>query len=164
MFRILFLLFVFMPILEILVLINVGALIGAWQTIAIVIITAWLGAYRVKQQGMATYQSVQHKLHTGEMPSDEIIGALLLLVSGVLLITPGFITDIFGFLILWPVTRQMMINLVKKKLIVHSSVSQQGFSQSFHHQSFDSFEQGQPPSVDKVKDNTTIEGEFERKN
>ncbi|MDN3653702.1 FxsA family protein [Thalassotalea ponticola] len=117
MFKVLFLLFIIMPIIEIMVLINVGAFIGALPTILLVIITAWLGATMVRQQGLTTYQSVQHKLAQGQMPSDEIIAALLLLVAGVLLLTPGFITDAFGLALLWPVSRSAIVKLVQQQLL-----------------------------------------------
>ena len=68
MFRFLFILFIVVPIIEIMVLMNVGAWLGVWPTIAIVIITAWLGAKNVKQQGIATLNSVQTKMAQGEMP------------------------------------------------------------------------------------------------
>ena len=96
MFRVFFFLFIVVPIIEIAVLMQVGALLGAWPTVAIVIITAWLGAKNVRQQGIATIQSVQTKMAQGEAPSDEIVAGLLLLVAGILLVTPGFVTDFFG--------------------------------------------------------------------
>lgn len=131
MFKILFLLFIGMPILEIMLLMHVGELFGAWPTIGLVIITAWLGAGMVRQQGLATFQSVQIKLNQGEMPSDEIIAALLLMVAGVLLLTPGFITDILGLLILWPVSRSAIVGLLKKNIVVGQPNSH-GFAQNFY--------------------------------
>ena len=77
MFRLLFALFVIIPIIEITVLMQVGELIGAWPTIAIVIVSAWLGAKYVRQQGIATLQSVQAKMAQGEMPSSEIVTGLM---------------------------------------------------------------------------------------
>ncbi|QBY03903.1 FxsA family protein [Thalassotalea sp. HSM 43] len=143
MFRVLFLLFIIMPIIEIMVLMNVGALIGALPTIVLVIVTAWLGAKMVRQQGLATYQSVQHKLAQGQMPSDEIIAALLLLVAGVLLLTPGFITDGFGLALLWPVSRGAIVKLVQQQLaksqkngsaFFYTNVNQQQDFQDFYQQ------------------------------
>ena len=173
MFRVLFILFIVVPIIEIMVLMNVGAILGAWPTIAIVIITAWLGAKNVKQQGIATLQSVQTKMAQGEMPSDEIVAGLLLLIAGVLLVTPGFVTDFFGLSLLVPQVRTALIRSVQQQLKTASSRSNQGFG--FHSQSFGQkpFEQ-QPfnnspfdqPSND-LQDNKhqgkTLDGEFERK-
>ncbi|OKY27300.1 MULTISPECIES: FxsA family protein [Thalassotalea] len=158
MFRILFFLFIVIPIIEIMVLMQVGALIGAWPTIAIVVITAWLGAKNVKQQGIATLQSVQDKMAQGEAPSNEIVAGLLLLVAGVLLVTPGFVTDFFGLSLLIPQVRNGLINAVQKQLSQHTVVHTQQFG--FHQQSpFDQEEQ-QP---EQRNENKTIEGEFERK-
>lgn len=172
MFKVLFLLFIVMPIVEIMVLMNVGSLIGALPTIAIVILTAWIGAAMVRQQGMATYQSVQNKLAQGQVPSDEIIAAMLLLVAGVLLLTPGFITDGFGLLLLWPVSRGVMVKAVQQQMAKSKANGAQGstffysnFQQSNHQQSpFNDVEQNQ--QANHINDNNskqTIDGEFERK-
>jgi len=158
MFKVLFILFVVVPIIEIAVLMQIGSWLGVWPTIAIVIITAWLGAKNVKQQGIATLHSVQNKMATGEMPSDDIVAGLLLLVAGVLLVTPGFVTDIFGLSLLVPAVRKSLIGAVQQGLNVHT-VS----GASFHHQQSTPFEQTSPfESVEKGQRNT-IEGEYERK-
>ncbi|MDG1750408.1 MAG: FxsA family protein [Thalassotalea sp.] len=168
MFRVLFLLFIIVPIIEIMVLINVGAWLGAWPTIAIVIITAWLGAKNVKQQGIATLNSVQTKMAQGEMPSDEIVAGLLLLVAGVLLVTPGFVTDFFGLSLLIPQVRKALINSVQQHLKTANVNSGSGFSfysQTFNQNSFD-----QSPFNNETNDlhdhkhkGQTLDGEFERK-
>jgi len=106
MFRLLFVLFIIIPIIEISVLMQVGELLGMWLTIGIVILSAWIGAKYVRQQGLATLQSVQAKMAQGEVPSSEIVTGLMLLVAGVLLVTPGFVTDIFGLSLLVPSIRQ----------------------------------------------------------
>ena len=93
MFRLLFVLFIIIPVIEIFVLMQVGAVLGVWPTIAMVIFTAWLGAKYVRQQGISTLNSVQTKMAEGQMPSDEIVTGLLLLVAGMFLVTPGFVTD-----------------------------------------------------------------------
>jgi len=172
MFRFLFLLFIIVPIIEIMVLMNVGAWLGAWPTIAIVIITAWLGARNVKQQGIATLNSVQTKMAQGEMPSDEIVAGVLLLVAGVLLVTPGFVTDFFGLSLLVPQVRKALIKSVQGHLV--NSKSSAGFTyQSDIHNHQDPFNQS--PFQDSFKDSLnenekslhhrgeTLEGEFKRK-
>ena len=172
MFKVLFLLFIVMPIVEIMVLMNVGSLIGALPTIGIVILTAWIGAAMVRQQGMATYQSVQNKLAQGQVPSDEIIAAMLLLVAGVLLLTPGFITDGFGLLLLWPVSRAVIVKAVQAKMAKSKANPNQGstfFYSNFHQSSqqqssFDDIEENQHANhINDSKSNKTIDGEFERK-
>jgi len=135
MFRILFALFIIVPIIEITVLMQVGELIGAWPTVTIVIVSAWLGAKYVRQQGLATLQSVQTKMAQGEMPSSEIVTGLMLLVAGVLLVTPGFVTDIFGLSLLVPAVRQSLANTVQKH-IKTSHGSAFGTGAHFHSSTF----------------------------
>ena len=91
----LFLLFIVMPIAEIAVLIQVGGAIGGWTTIGIVILTAVIGTAMLRQQGLATLNKAQMRAQQGEMPAQQLLEGLLLLIGGVLLLTPGFITDFF---------------------------------------------------------------------
>lgn len=165
MFRILFLLFIIVPIIEISVLMQVGEWLGAWPTVAIVIVTAWLGAKNVRQQGIATLNSVQTKMAQGQMPSDEIVTGLLLLVAGVTLITPGFVTDAFGLLLLVPFVRKSLVAVVQKHMVsVNTQQSSFGFhSQQFHQEN--PFEQPNPESRQNptINKGQTLEGEFERK-
>jgi len=104
----LFLLFVIMPIVEIAVLIKVGGAIGGWTTIGIVILTAIVGTAMLRQQGMATLAKAQQRMQGGEMPAQQMLEGLLLLIGGVLLLTPGFITDFFGFCTLVPISREFL--------------------------------------------------------
>jgi UPF0716 protein FxsA len=164
MFRLLFILFIIVPIIEIMVLMNVGALLGVWPTIAIVIITAWLGAKNVKQQGIATLNSVQTKMAQGEMPSDEIVAGLLLLVAGVLLVTPGFVTDFFGLSLLIPSVRNALIKSVQSHLVMKQSSA--GFTyQSNVHNEQPPFNNDNHRNEGQLKHHQgeTLDGEFERK-
>ena len=172
MFRILFLFFVIVPIIEITVLIHIGELLGAWPTIAIVIFTAWLGAKNVRQQGIATLQSVQNKMSHGEMPSGEIITGLLLLIAGILLVTPGFVTDIFGLLLLVPKIRALLINTVQQHIQVNQVMYGANFTQSNTASNNDDdsdipFKDTPFHNKEKTKisphKGQTIDGEFERK-
>jgi len=169
MFRFLFILFIVVPIIEIMVLMNVGAWLGAWPTIAIVIITAWLGAKNVKLQGIATLNSVQTKMAQGEMPSDEIVAGLLLVVAGVLLVTPGFVTDFFGLSLLIPNVRNMLIKSVQAHLVMNKNAAGFTYQSSAHNQQQEPFSQSpfqQNLSSDKPIEHhqgETLEGEFERK-
>jgi len=104
----LFILFIVMPIVEIAVLIQVGGAIGGWTTIGIVILTAIIGTAMLRQQGIATLNKAQLRMRNGEMPAQQMIEGLLLLIGGVLLLTPGFITDFFGFCTLFPVSRRYL--------------------------------------------------------
>lgn len=184
MFRVLFALFIIVPIIEITVLMQVGELIGAWPTVAIVIVSAWLGAKYVRQQGLATLQSVQTKMAQGEMPSSEIVTGVMLLVAGVLLVTPGFVTDIFGLLLLVPNVRQALARSVQTH--IHTSQGAAfGASTHFHSSTFtqtgghtyeneadssqvessDVFTQDPPVLSEKTQHQSkTIEGDFKQKN
>ena len=172
MFRVLFVLFVVIPIIEIAVLMQVGSLLGAWPTVAIVILTAWFGAKNVRQQGLSTMQSVQHKMNAGEMPSNEIITSFLLLVAGVLLITPGFITDAFGLLLLVPAVRSILLVNVQKHMATSAAsktFNAQGgrtFDAEYDSNAANDFSSSSAsnhkPSANLHQGNT-IEGEFERK-
>ncbi|NCF82513.1 MAG: FxsA family protein, partial [Proteobacteria bacterium] len=95
-FFLLLLLFFTVPLVEIYVLLEVGGAIGVLPTIAMVVLTAVIGAGLIRAQGLATLGRVQQQLERGELPAVGIIEAALLLVAGALLLTPGFVTDTIG--------------------------------------------------------------------
>jgi len=105
-FRILFLVFLVVPLVEIYLLIKVGGLIGALPTVFLVVFTAVLGAFLLRMQGLSTLARVQAALARGELPAMEILEGAVLLVAGALLLTPGFFTDTLGFLALVPNIRR----------------------------------------------------------
>jgi UPF0716 protein FxsA len=150
----LFLLFAILPIVEIAILINVGEQIGGWYTVAIVILTAFAGAHLVRQQGLSTLMQAQQKMQAGTMPEQEMAEGLLLVIAGVLLVTPGFITDGIGFLLSLPMTRP----LIAKSLV--KGLSMRMTNTSFN-SNFSQHQQQQPHSTEQYED--IIEGEFERK-
>jgi len=113
--RYLLFLFIFMPILEIGVLIRVGGWLGLWPTLVIVILTAVLGTWMLRQQSTATLQVAQNRLQAGELPAQQIFEGLLLLVGGVLLVTPGFVTDAFGFVCLIPWSRRWLAGQIASR-------------------------------------------------
>jgi len=106
--RYIFLLFVVVPIVEIALLIQVGSYIGVWSTVAIVILTAALGSWLLRQQGLATMTTARTKLNSGAVPATELLEGLILVFGGALLLTPGFFTDAVGFLCLLPPSRRWM--------------------------------------------------------
>ena len=109
-----FLLFIIIPIIEISIFITIGSSIGILNTIAIILTTALVGIYLVRRQGIKLLFDAQKNLSQGVMPTEEIKGGIFLLISGLLLITPGFFTDIIGFSVfLKPV--QGIITLKAKK-------------------------------------------------
>jgi UPF0716 protein FxsA len=105
---VLFLLFLAIPLLEIYCLILVGSWIGALPTVLLVILTAALGAALARHQGLATLQRLQATLARGELPALELFEGVILLVGALLLLTPGFITDLAGFVCLFPVSRRAL--------------------------------------------------------
>jgi len=109
----LLILFVIVPVTELYILIEVGKKIGSLTTIVIIIFTGILGAYLVKNQGFMILKKIQNDLNDGIMPGDSLIQGAIILAGGILLLTPGFVTDIVGFIFLIPVSR----NVVKKYLL-----------------------------------------------
>lgn len=116
MFGILFLLFTVIPALELYLLFKIGAQIGLAQTLFIIISTGFIGANLVKSQGLKILMEIQNELGRGGVPSNAILKGLLMLVGGVLMITPGFITDVIGILLVLPIT-QDIIGLFLKPLL-----------------------------------------------
>ena len=94
-----FLIFIIIPIIEISIFITVGSNIGILNTIAIILLTAMVGIFLVRRRGLSLLFSARQNMHDGVMPTNEIKGGIFLLISGLLLITPGFFTDCIGFAI-----------------------------------------------------------------
>jgi len=105
MFRLLVLILIVVPIIEMWGLISVGKWIGAWPTIGLVILTGVLGAWLAKREGLQVLQLVRLQLSRGEVPSQVVLDGICILVGGAVLLTPGFLTDAMGFLLLVPFTR-----------------------------------------------------------
>ena len=111
--RFLFLLFVLIPIVEIVLLINVGQAIGGWYTVGLVLLSAFIGVNMLRQQGLSTLMRARSRMDGGEIPAQEMIEGLILAVGGALLITPGFVTDFFGFCCLIPAVRLGFVKRLK---------------------------------------------------
>jgi UPF0716 protein FxsA len=111
----LFLAFTLIPIVEIYLLIEVGGVIGAFNTVALVIATGFAGAYLARLQGIQTMMQVRYSLQQGLMPAEQILDALIIFVAGIVLLTPGFITDTAGLLLLIPETRNYFKRFLKIK-------------------------------------------------
>ena len=115
MFGKLFLLFALVPVAEIYVLVSVGGAIGAFPTIALVILTALAGAHLARLQGMSIMLRIRENLDQGFMPAEELLDGLLVFLAGMVLLAPGFLTDICGLLILLPGTRGNFKQWLRKK-------------------------------------------------
>jgi len=149
MFRLLFLLFLIIPAIEIALFIHIGGAIGVIATLLLILVTAILGVILLRLQGLITLARVQESLNRGEVPAVELIEGLMLLLSGALLLTPGFFTDVVGFAVLIPgVRRGVAIGLLSHLNII-TAVG------------------GKPPSGPNVytdsEGHRTIEGEYKRK-
>ena len=111
----LFLAFTLIPFSELYLLIKIGYYLGAFNTILVVIVTGLLGAYLAKLQGIKTMMRVRESMNRGELPAEEMLDALLIFVAGIVLLTPGFITDLAGLVILVPNTRSLFKQWLRKK-------------------------------------------------
>jgi UPF0716 protein FxsA len=116
MFRYLFLLFLLVPLIEIYFLIQVGRWIGAGWTVFFVVATAVVGVALLKQQGIDTLQRAQQSVNRGGLPAVEMLEGVALVFSGAFLLTPGFVTDTLGFVLLVPPLRRYLI-----KSLMHSN-------------------------------------------
>ncbi|MBF8268560.1 MAG: Biotin--acetyl-CoA-carboxylase ligase [Gammaproteobacteria bacterium] len=136
-FRSLVVLLIVVPLLELYILIQMGSMIGVIPTIAICVLTSVAGAALLRYQGLRAITHLQTKLAQGEFPAQDLLEGVILLIGGVLLLTPGFFTDVFGFICLVPTFRYHIARLFGK-LIVHGS------------------------SANSVRRSVTLEGEFQR--
>ena len=108
--RLLFLLFILFPILEMVVLIKVGGVIGAWNAVGLVLVSALAGIEVMRRQGFRNALTLREKMAAGELPAVDMVESLAIMLGGVLMIIPGFITDIAGVFLLIPPVRQLLIN------------------------------------------------------
>lgn len=118
MFPILLFLFIAVPVIEIALFIQVGGVLGVWPTIALVLLTAIVGASLVRSQGLQTLLTVQQRLAQGQLPAQQILEGVMLAVAGVLLLTPGFFTDILGMLVLLPAPRAYFAKQLMSRVVV----------------------------------------------
>lgn len=114
--------FVGLPIIEIVVIIKVGGLIGAWPTVGFIILSAVLGSAMVRAQGFHVLMRAQENLDRGVFPAEELFHGVALLVAGLMLITPGFVTDAFGLALLIPPVRRVLGRLVWRWMMAPDSV------------------------------------------
>nr|WP_284676650.1 FxsA family protein [Vibrio sinus] len=139
--------FIAIPVIEIAIFIQVGSVIGLWPTAALVLISAFVGASLVRSQGLKMLISVQQRLQRGEIPTQEIFEGVMLAVAGFLLITPGFLTDLMGMILLLPLPRKHLSQYVMKKAEIKMA-TRGGFNQA---------------PFGKDETGSTYEGEYETK-
>jgi UPF0716 protein FxsA len=113
---ILVLLFVVIPIVEILVIIQVGQAIGAWWTVLLLVADSILGAWLLRREGARTWRAFREALQVGRWPGDEVAQGAMVIVGGTLLLTPGFVTDVVGFVLLIPASRRILSRTVRARV------------------------------------------------
>ena len=148
------LLFIGVPVIEIATFIQVGDIIGLWPTIAIVILTAFIGTALLRQQGISTLMRAQSAMNEGRMPAEELFDGVCLLLAGAFLLTPGFITDCIGFLLFFPPFRSLIRLKAKDFLKNKGSIHVAGMGTQNPHQ-----RQNQPQPNEK--NSTIIDADFE---
>ncbi|MDP5255443.1 MULTISPECIES: FxsA family protein [unclassified Vibrio] len=124
----LFLLIVCVPIIEITLIIQLGSWLGIGWTLALIIFTAVVGAALVKQQGVAVIARAQHQWQQGQVPAKTMVEGLALALAGLMLLTPGFMTDAIGLALLFPPWRQKIAQTLMERIVVRSAHQGDGFS------------------------------------
>lgn len=168
MFKILLLFFILIPIAEIALFIQIGDKIGLSATLFVVIITAIVGVNLLKQQGFRAWQNIQNTMAQGQVPAIEMAAGAQLLFAGGLLLTPGFLTDIIGFVLMVPQIRQFLA-----KKLIGAGLLQTNHQRGFSYSSYSCYNSNSSTQSDDHKNsfsdhgknggNRTIEGEFEEK-
>ena len=148
------LVFFLTPIIEMYLLIEVGGYIGAWPTIGLVMLTAVIGVGLLRVQGFATLTRGLGRLEGGELPAREVVEGVLLAVAGALLLTPGFVTDAFGFALLTPPFRAALADRLLARVQVHGAAGSGAFGPAGPDGPRGNAQRPAAPGV--------LEGEFER--
>lgn len=134
----LILIFVITPAVELALLVKIGDLIGFWPTVGLIFVTGIIGSALTRRQGLSTWRRFQQRIAGGELPGQELVDGVIILVSGALLITPGVVTDLIGFLGLLPWSRLLLRNYLlrrfQKTVVSGARVS---FGGGFHGESDD---------------------------
>jgi UPF0716 protein FxsA len=128
------LLFIFLPMVELYLLIMLGSRIGAMPTIGLIVFTGLLGASLARQQGLSVLSRIQKEMASGKPPTQELVEGALVVVGGIVLLTPGIITDIFGFSLLLPSIRKALCRTLTKSFTkkVDRSTGFSHFSNGFN--------------------------------
>lgn len=150
-------LFIVVPIAELYVIIQVGQAIGVWPTLALLLADAILGSLLLKHQGLAAWRRFNKALAERRFPGTEVVDGLLIVVGATLLLTPGFITDIFGLIFLIPPTRAIVRAILKRFTIGRFTVVGMGMPGGFGRGPGPGSGNGQPPSRDYDFDVTAEE-------
>jgi UPF0716 protein FxsA len=150
--------FIIIPLIELVVILKVNSFIGIGWTLGLIIVTAFVGVKLLRQQGISTLLRANEKMQQGQMPAQELAEGFLLALAGALLLTPGFVTDAFGFMLLVPAMRKALVHKVIAFITprMMSGASFQSTS-TFETGSFKDVYSQKDRSQDKI---TVIEGEY----
>lgn len=119
----LLLLFTVVPALELILLIQLGRLVGFWPTAALVLGTGIVGAWLARREGMKVLRAVNAEMAAGRMPTDQLLDGLLILIAGAVLLTPGLLTDTAGFVLLVPPSRRLIRRVLSRAISTKISSS-----------------------------------------
>ena len=108
-------LFIVVPIVELIVLIQLGGLIGLWPTIGLIVATGAAGASLARWQGLSVLRQIQLDMTSGKLPGGALVDGVIILMAAALMVTPGLLTDVFGFLCLVPGVRGVMKRMLKRR-------------------------------------------------
>jgi len=112
----LLLIFILVPIIEIAAFIEIGNMIGLWPTIGCIIVTAMVGTFVLRLQGLSVLRQAQDSMQNNQVPVDSVFHGAFLLIAGALLLTPGFFTDAIGFILLFPPARTVIAQMIWSRL------------------------------------------------
>ncbi len=119
---VLFLLFLLVPLIEIGVFIEVGGLIGLLPTLGLILLTAVLGTWQLRAQGLSTLARARQQMEQGQLPAQELYDGFCLIIAGALLLTPGFVTDAVGFALFVPAFRRLLRRVVAERIRLRTEV------------------------------------------
>jgi UPF0716 protein FxsA len=123
-------LFIGVPLVEIFVVIQVGRVIGPWWTILLLIVDSIFGVWLIRREGGKAWQALTNALNTGRMPARELADGTLILIGGTLMLTPGFVTDAVGILLILPATRpvarRLLTKVITRRLLLTGNVTRPG--------------------------------------
>ena len=119
-------LLLFIPILEIAVFILIGGEIGIFATLGMILLTAIIGSILLRIQGISILTRIQEKSRNNEIPGEELVNGVMIMIAGVLLLTPGFVTDAIGFLLFFPPFRKFLWSSVASRVVIHTPQGMSG--------------------------------------
>jgi UPF0716 protein FxsA len=118
----LFLLFTVVPALELYLLLRLGELFGPLHTLLLIVVTGFVGASLARQQGLSVLRQIAEGLERGVPPGEKLLEGALVLVGGVLLITPGVLTDLTGIVLLFPLTRRLLVPILLRRMALQAQL------------------------------------------